>query len=449
MEVTLYNFSKRHNSTKQPTGGITKNLVLKDVCSKTNPQFFINGDFLYTYVKAWEMYYFIDEYKYDINGACYIICSLDVLATFKHSILETSAFVTYSTSKYSTNIQDSRVASECTLKRDITVEESIFLGSHSGGSYIITTASDIYGIQSWALDLTGYTNILNALISAGKSLWGSLQQLFGDAIGGFISCRYVPLPHSLFYSAEGSNVRIGDFDTGQLGYHTDGYISETVSIEIPWRYSDFRRGSDFTKIYILLPFIGRVNLQPETLIGANSITVRMVCNVATGSIAYGLTVEGTKIGTYTGDFGRPIPITANQLDVNGAITGLLVQGGAVLGGALATTPAGAVSSAAALISGVVKSNMSLHKEDFTVLGGFSGGYGESIVPQYELDVYSLDSRTNPSELTELYGRPCSKVLPLSSLTGYVETIGFSVDVDTLDSIRTQINQMVDSGIYIE
>lgn len=449
MEVTLYTgFIKRYNSTKQPSGGTTKQVTLKGECNVMNPSFFIADVTGYTYLKAWNNYYFIDNVSYDINGAQYIDCSMDVLATYKGQILATSAFVEYSTSNYDTWVNDSRIAQEETITADVEVEESIFTANITGGCYLISTVNDSTGVTTYACDKSQLDSLVMDLITTGQSLWGALEEIFSDVSSCILSCRYVPVSREEF-GDDGYNITLGNWDSGYFGYRTTGSIHESITVSIPWGYSDFRRNREYTRLSLGLPFVGVVEIDPKQVVSSSVIRINMYANGVTGVINYAIWSEGRLLNTYNATFGREVPLSTNQIDAMGVVHGALTQGGAVLAGALATTGAGEIAAAGTLIAGAVATAFSAHKQDFQTLGGFSGGYGEATIPAYYLICRSTNCRTTPDELTTLYGRPCYKVLSLSTLTGYVSTIGFSVEVEAIGLVRSKINRMLDEGIYIE
>ena len=471
MEIILYSdFSKRKNSTKNPESpgaisvSVTKQVTLKGECSRIRPSFFISDVTGFVYCKAWGWYYFVTNVSYDINGAQYIDCELDVLGTWRDVIMATRSMIRFSSSNFNENVLDDRVAQRVTNQYDIEVEESMFTTS---GCYVISTVNNdtLYGgVTSYAVEESTLRNILNYLLDD-DSLWGSLEQVFNDVSSSILSCRYVPVPISEFYSTEGANVVIGDWDSGEFGYVTNGRIQENVTLAIPWRYSDFRRFSDYTRFILTLPFIGCVDISPEKLIGHSELQINMVANAITGNIIYRIGVGGHYIATYTGSFGRTVPVSTSQKDVDGFLSGLATQSAGVLGGAigstalglgLASTPAGQfalaagmVKSAYSLSQGVLQSTSALHKADFTHTGGFGGGFGEVLLNTYMLVSITYDSQTEPSELTELYGRPCYKVLQVGTLSGYVQTMGFSIDISAPDPIKTAINDAMDNGVYLE
>ena len=462
MEVIFYTeFSKRRNSTKNPTSpgaisvSVTKDVKLKDRCSRLEPSFFVADTNGYVYCKAWGWYYFVTDEAYDINGAHYINCEIDVLGTWRDIIKATSAYVVYSSSNYSADVIDSRIAHKTDISVDYNSETSPF---QDNGCFIITTANNdsLYGgVTSYAISASAMQSVIQDLIDD-DSLWDSLQALFSDVSSGVLSCRYVPLDREYFSSQQAGYVTIGSMTfANAFGYITDGHISDVAVIDIPRRYTDFRNVS-MTRYMLALPFIGVVDLDAMELRGDTQIQVLMEGNCVTGVINYSVEVNGAVLNTYSGSFGRTIPVGSSVTDVMGVVQGYATAGASVVGGIFAgMTPApsvaamGQLAAVGGLISGIAQATMSGLKKDFSVNGSFGGGYGEFIIPNYYLIEYTIDSQTEPSELTELYGRPLNKVVSLATLTGFVETKGFSIDISAPETVKELINMYLDSGVYLE
>ena len=130
MYITLYTFSKRENSTKQPTGGVDVEVVLKEDTSIYTPSFqlmSINA-INYNYCKWNDKYYYINDIKYIGNSIYLIDCAIDVLATFKTEIGNTNAFILYGTKNFDVGITDNRLSSNPEVIRT-TKYETCFSGS--------------------------------------------------------------------------------------------------------------------------------------------------------------------------------------------------------------------------------------------------------------------------------------------------------------------------------
>lgn len=464
MEVIVFdNFAKRKNSTKVPidSEGTILTVVLKDTCDLVHPSFFISGTNNWCYMKAWDMYYFIDKVSYDINGAQYISCTLDVLATWKSEIENTSAFVKYSSTDYDVNIVDDRVPTKATRSWDYSKKSTLF---NTSGCYILSTANQAFGLCHYALSASTVNQLMKKLCDPdGTFVWDKIIEVFSDAMGSIISLRYVPIPASSL-DGEDASLDLGDWSesglTGKLLNRT--LYDDNISVDIPWIYSDFRRTSTYTRFYVGLPYIGCVPINAENLIGSSSIMVRLVLDVATGTISYAIygSAQYTNshlICTCTGNFGKQIPVAHDQINIMGAVNSAV----GIAGGAAATAMNGieaplsyggygiAPVAVGTMVGSAVKGIIALNTHDFQTIGGYAGASFEYLFYEIWLITVAIDSRIEPSDLATLYGRPCMKVRKIEGLSGYVETVGFNIDIRSTTDVKDLINSYMNGGVYLE
>lgn len=444
MEVILYkNFSKRKNSTKQPLGveSVTKNLTLKGECDYIHPSFFLADVEGYVYLKAWNNYYFINGVAYDINGAQYITCTIDVLATWKAQILATNAFVKYSTNEYSPLLHDDRVAMLTDI--DIKIDDSEPSLFTTTPSYILSVIGES-GIQCV---IPADPNIIQATLyqQSATDLIQALCIQWSDAQSCLLELLEVPIAVGADYTTD---VFVGKINTGNRAcksHFFNGSLEEaTTIIHIPESYKDFRLFS-FCNMYLYLPMVGVVELDlhdycPDPTELNRQVIIHAVADVMTGHVSYSLkNKEGYIVSTYTGTFGRKLPINASSpRDVLSAITHL--ASGAV--------KASAGKSSGAIGDLITAMGDSVHFKG-SVIGSFGGSFGEYLGTNYVLALAEHQSRIEPSNLADLKGRPCAKVVNLSTLTGYVETVDFSIDISALDEVKNMINTAMDNGVYLE
>lgn len=429
--------------------GIIVNCTLKGECSVMNPVFELGSASygLVEYVKWENNYYFVTDITMGINNYVIIHCTLDVLATWKDQILTNTAFVAYSSSNYDVDILDNRIAKNVNITKKRAIQSSPF----SGSCILVTTVSQTDGVASYAVNTDSFYAILDQILGD-QGIVQDLQEMFGGVNQGMVSAIQVPLDRTVFPDASGTDVMIGTYDTQDFGYRTRGYYTKRSSIEIPWGYSDFRRCSEFTQIELVLPFIGSVAIEPDSIMGEDTINIHMVCCAVTGSIGYSVSAGNKVLGIYNGTFGRQIPLASSQTDVLGGIKGTMqaATGAASFTlGAAAGNARGMLGGATQMINGALATNFALRTHNFTTVGGMGGNYGENLIPSYQLTVSSRSTVTDPSSITESNGRPCFKELALNTLSGYVETIGFSFETNAISQVRDKINEMMDSGVYIE
>lgn len=451
MQITVWSkFLKRRNSMKRPTdAGTVINCTLKENCSVMNPIFELSSASygLVEYVKWENNYYFVTDITMGINNYAIVHCTLDVLATWKDQILTNTAFVAYSSSNYSADIVDRRICNTVNTIHTRTNGDNIFGDS----SIILTTISQDNGVASYAMPTENFYAIMQQILGD-QSIIQDLKEMFGGVNQGLVSAIQVPFKYNSFPDAEAMNVYIGTYDTGTTGWRTRGYRRNTQGLEIPWTYTDFRRCADYTSINVNLPFIGCVPINPDSVMDCETINITMVSCSVTGTMSYRLDAKRRNLGVYTGSFGRSVPVATSQVDVLGALRGLTQTGGGAISTAIGAHEgkASAVARGAeAMIVGAANTAIALNTHSFSCIGGMGGNYGENIIGGYSIDVISRETRTEPDSITATNGRPCFKELPLNSLTGYVETIGFSFETNAISQVRDKINQMMDEGVFIE
>ena len=113
MILKLYNFSKKANSTKVPAANTATelNVTLKENVSLYSPSFILSTEpNQFNYCQLDDKYYYINDYVYVGRNTFIINCTLDVLASYKADILNTKAFVLYSSINFDSSIPDHRLS---------------------------------------------------------------------------------------------------------------------------------------------------------------------------------------------------------------------------------------------------------------------------------------------------------------------------------------------------
>ena len=456
MKLRLYStFAKRKNSTKQPSINFQYKeyeVFLKVDTDYDNPTFEIRDAvqlfpiYTYAYLVDIDRYYFIASVK-QRNANCWeIICELDELATYKSVIQSTSAYVVYSSTDYSLLIPDERInmLSDCVDYVDDSAE-SIFTDTPK---YLLSIVGKT-GIHT--LIPVDPNHLPATLYSASESdLVDALCIQWSDAQCCMLNLREVPVDVASTYSAD---AYIGKWHIGStpaLSYFANGYkVESKKAIEIPATYNDFRLYK-FVEAHLYLPNVGviQIDLQdyiPDpTVDEGRNIHIHTVANVETGQLSYSLSNDyGDLIATYTGAFGRSIPLNAStSRDIIGGITSVIAGAAAVASG----LPAAA--KAAGILAASNSFGDALHGKHSTI-GSFNGGYGELLGTNFVLTVQKHLSNIEPENLRAIEGLPCAKVRSLSGLSGYVQTSGASVAVNANSNVIDKLNAALDAGIYIE
>ena len=470
MEVIFFTgFSKRKNSTKRPNDadGIVRTVTLKGQCDLMNPMFFLKDVRPYTYCKAWGNYYYIHRIGHDIDGAEYVYCNIDVLASWKNQILNTSAYVVYSSSDYSTLLKDDRVPILADMSSTTNEDESVYFTPTDNPFIIFTCIGEDVGLQHWVIDRKDFMKLMACLLPDSLSeIWDDLALQFGDAMGSIVSAISLgingdELPvHFPDEEDPPKYLKLGNYQpiiegdepgtTLYFGYVTRTHISERKTLDIPWHYTDYRKLEPFQKLLLTLPFVGEVQLAISDFLTSDKVYIRMDADIVTGSIAYTIENEENRVvSVYNAKMGRNIAIASNQIqNALGTLAGFGAAATIGLGMEVGAVPISS-KGISATVAAAGKGFLNAHQHTNSIVGGYEGNWGEFAISKYKVTVQWYPTIIEPSELLEKYGRPCSRIRKIEGLTGYVETSGFSIEVDALDSVRDMINSAMDAGVYLE
>ena len=462
MTGTFYsNFSKRKNSTKQPTGGTSVTMTLKEGTSIEKPSFILSGDvFSYNYVQAFGHYYFVDDVKSVRKGITEIDCSMDVLATYKSDIGSYYAFVERASDEYDTDIADNLciVKNAEAVKSVTTSAGSMFT---YGGFYVISVLNDIGSGAGFTCQyITDITN-LEALASYINTDWGSgatdftqwVQATFLKTAESIIDCIWVPIQFAALDStayAALSNMKIGvDIVSGVNGNRLTKpcIASDSVTVTIPHDYNDFRDYPPYTQCRIFIPGYGQVDINP---LDFPNFTATLLFNtdISTGdTCCYIRNENNVLVSCVTYNVGISCPVGKVGANVTGFVSsGIQTVGGMIMSAAL--PGAGAV---AAGISATA-SGINTLSTAFGPSTSVHGGKGGRAIIENGLDVVVtsfIKQTVSPAELMTPIGLPLMQYRKISDLPGYIKCSNASVPIAGMGSEKEAVNEYLNGGFYYE
>lgn len=484
--ATLYKFSKRKNSTKQPTGtGTVVTLTLKSGTSFISPTFLLNnsGKPDYNYVSFEGSYYFIRDIVSVRNDLWELFCEIDALATVKASILASTQYVCYSSSSGNTWLADTRipVLKSTTASKSTTGISSLF---NVNGFYVLTCVGKD-GCNTFAADMSNLHALLNKINDWSDDLydeifadpgysWGSTEEAlenlseiltrtgtignaYSDAPSCIRSCIWVPFAISgMSFLDSTKRLFLGHFDTGITLFTIKGSpATGSVSVSIPWHFSDWRRGY-CEDVYLYLPLVGMVSLASDNLTNVSSLTIRYSATATDGAICYQVIAGNEIIGSYGGQCSANYPIGVSQQASAGEIINTAFAGvektvnSAINSSISPLSVTGAAIGAA--VSGVKATydlaNVSLSRHN-SCIGGVGGGAGAGLDLNVTCYTVAHNTIVNPSDMQATMGLPTMKPMSLSSLTGYCQCANAHVELDLPSSIMDIVDSFINSGFYIE
>lgn len=469
--ASFYTFSKRKNSTAQPTSGNTdKDIVLKSGTSLMSPTFLLNysGRPGFNYVKFEDRYYFIEDIVSVRNDLWEIVCSVDPLATWKTIIGSTNAMILYATGG-SNDIIDQRLGIENT---PIVTNESVLLtgdftgftdstegiaiisvtGVGSFGNYLIS-ASDVPALLS-NISAWGMTEITDVITGFRQLVTG------GSAPNNLKSAIYLPIIlSSMSNFGTASQIFLGRYPCTDLGNNAlngykvnDPYLSANCTVNIPWQYSDWRRNSPYTKVFLYLPLVGLVSILSNDIINEASLSVLYSLNMLGGDVAIQVrgTTSGRKIATASTNIAMQTPYGSANISGSKVASIAAVGAGTLAGIAGGNLPQ--VAKGVAYGASLLGSSIGL----LNAMGGESSGGGGltgSAVTGLDKAVVcttvSHDLTDTQANLDPIIGKPVMAKHTISTYSGFVQTDGMSVAGDMTDTERDIINSTFDRGAYYE
>ena len=479
--ITAYTgFSKRKNSTKQPTGGTAITATLKDDVSMVQPVFIVQGNnFTYNYVEFAGRYYFVDDVVSLRNNLMEIHCNIDVLATYKAAIQASSQFVLYYTHS-NTEIVDARLATKTAITVDSSTQTFNNLGS--GESYMLTAIgkdrtsifacdkSDIdelfddtilQSIQDgWdgmvddvddavdAIVAGSVEDMLRALfkcwlefIKTQAEVTGSV--LFCDDAQKFVkNCFVLPISKS---NIGGSlhMVHLGKWianANGNTGFPRICHDSATLSI--PWQATDWRRNEPYHEIYLYIPYIGLINIPASEVIGVTNLTVNVAIDTYSGVTTFVVNADnGAVLGQYSTNIAAPYAVGSSNINLTASGAQIVASAASIAAGAASGNIGGVAMGALGIVNSIKPFDASISSN-----GGAAGmGLGNTV----KCFTVFHDATVNPASVSAIKGTPFNGVMSLSGVSGYVQTSGASVDIAGYGNEKDMVNNYLNGGIYIE
>ena len=459
------NFSKRKNSTKQPTGGSTITVTLKDQCSILSPVFILNTlDFTINYVEAFGHYYFADVTNLDGNRS-EISCTLDYLATFKSQISAYTGFVEYAASSSNVTITDPRNTPTglITAKATTFTMTSTNAFNTGSGCYVLglisVTARGDTGLLDYYCLTPGQMMSFCAEIN-NSSIWSQIQNQFSGTMDCIVSCIWLPFANvgTGTYVIHVGNTSLpgvgGDIskvtdriNVLQTGLTTIDFPTGAGGAGSAMNYTD---KAPYTTGELYLPFIGFVELDMDILAFSKNLQIDGWVDVVTGDIVYRLSYGGLHTASYSGNLATKVPVTGASYDGIGVASGVMTALGGVAAASVAALSGGsALPALAAAGAGAVHAATS-SKIHTMINGNTSSAVGAQMGTTPYAIIWrnhpAYDTLTDPK--TEL-GMPYYQTVTLSGLSGYIKCRDASVEIPGDGSEQDAVNSYLNSGFYLE
>lgn len=465
LDIVLYEFAKKYNSTKQPeSGGVTYSGEFKNSSSMLSPVVAlyrgpagtaapVNKN--YAYIAEFDRYYFVRDWVFE-GGLWVAYMECDLLATWKYRIGHSEFYVLRSSvlSLHDPYLQDNAWLNSV-RNTSYNVYDYAFWPAETvyGGNFVIGVVStgneDSFGMTSYYALSAGQFRRLGAALFADLDL-GDLGTTTEDLAKALVnpaeyitSCQWFPF---VWPSSEWSGVRVGTWDINVVGaaIGSNPFYTLTKDITLPKHpqggYGEYMNCSPYTNYSLELEPWGTIEIEPSLFIDCDTITVVVTVDIVSG--AGRLTLVGNSGGEAVTNARMYCGIAKVGVDI--AITSMQWNPVAATGVAIAKDVAsffGGFGAAASAIGDAVASVgtvKSVHGADGSMLTLINTAtLHAQFFYQTERDI-------------EHRGLPCGKnVVPADVDSGYYLVMDGEVEAPASSEELQSIKGLLESGFFYE
>lgn len=466
MQATFYQFAKRTNSTKRPSGGQEFGIDLKAPCNIIDPEIKIATQsdptgYNYCYLPTFSRYYWVKNWTY-ADGLWVASLTVDTLASYRDEIGYSTEYVVRSSAKYNGTISDGLYPATAEVRSVTSAFQGGFSETISGGffvigfiakaansigaiTYVVMTPGNAKKLSAKLLTDVSYLSIDNAEIS------DNLTKVLFNPYQYIVSCNYFPfdVAELTAHLPLVSNVDVGwwsvDVPCWILGADNNN-LTKSVSVGIPKHPQAASRGgycnaSPYTDYTIFLQPFGVIPLDASKLWGAVTLSIQYMVDLFTGdSILRIFTDSNQLVHETTAKLGAPIQLSNIAFDIPSG-GGLLQTGiAAAFGGLQAAFSGGSISDVG---NGILNAAQATNA-DVASKGVTGSTIAFDTVPYIVARFKILVDDNN-----EHHGRPLCQKVQLFSIPGFIMVddpdIALPATAAEIDSVKSYMK----NGFFLE
>lgn len=478
MIVNLINFSKKRNSTAQPTisastptftvqlkeeTSVIKPILIFNASSTGMPNPFNPSYFNYAFIPGFSRYYYITDWRY-LNGVWEATLLVDVLASFKTGIGTLSEYVLRSSSSYDGSIADVFYPT----KSGVTFNREPFsLAFSNTGVYVLgiinNSANAVDGAVTYYMMTNAEVGQLKTYLMSETFLsangLSNLQEMSKDLVKAvfnpfqyIVSCRFFPIDYTTATTnaTSVSSIEVGwwQINVSAKRMPTGLYIDFNSNVVTAGSHPQaatrgtYLNHAPYTERVLIHPIVGTVSLDANKINGGDSVTIFTRLDFTTGDAE-----------TYVDDTTRQITLyrTSTRLAVDVQLAQIAVDHIAVaqnavntvgnaVNGLLSGNIGGAISSAA---SGVL--NHLAASQPIMQTSGTNGNRSVFHIVAYLFSFY----RSLVNEDLSHKGRPLCQTVTINTLSGFVLCSDAHAELNCFASEREEIANFMNTGFYYE
>lgn len=446
MVIEIYQgFSKKPNSTKQPSGGRNVTVTLKEGCSVLNPIFILNGFNLSdNYIRWGVRYYYVDDIVILHNNVAEYHCSSDVLATYKSNIGSSTQYILRAASQYNPYVQDMKYPAQASA----TLQNILLSGlsTDDTGIYVlgVVGVNSTNSVSYYTMGASNFRQLMIALFDdsylSAQDISVELQKELVNPFQYIVSCYWYPFT-ALQVAGDMAQIKFGWWDSGVYG----GLLSENgrivsleATFELPRHPQAATRGiylndAPYTRYMLNCYSFGSIPINPAPFVANNAGAIEIDVDVFTGIAQMYVATPNGRLFTEISQFGVPIQINQNTANVVG---GALSLASGIVGAAFAGNFVGAAQGIASAIQSAYPQVQS------------KGANGSKVAFMATPNIVA-EFRNLPEEDNTSLGRPLCAPRTISALSGYILCENADLDISASPTEKDAILSYMNGGFYYE
>lgn len=313
---------------------------------------------------------------------------------------------------------------------------------------------DIPSIPSVSISDTGFVSVFNPTLSQVKALadymWAGafdvslFKKVMANPMDSIIGFALIPCEPTV---SGVDTVKVGNIDTGvSMNAVSNQFVDVdcgTLDLEECWgNYLDY---APYTKITLVLPFIGSVHLSPDDCM-KKKIGIKYRIDILSGGCVAYVTCNGSVMYQFTGSCSAQLPIT--NLDYRGMISALISIGTTAVGVGSAIASGGITAPMVAVGVGNTANNVMNGKPNIQHGGslGSTSGFLGTRIPYL---IITRPRQCVPAGVNKFKGLPSLITSKLKNVTGFTQVHDIHLDeLPCSDAEKTELRSILESGVII-
>lgn len=467
MQATFYQFAKRTNSTKRPSGGQGFGIDLKAPCNIIDPEIKIATQsdptgYNYCHLPTFSRYYWIKNWTYS-DGLWNASLTVDTLASYRDQIGSATEYVVRSSAKYDGTISDGLYPATAKVQSVTTSFQGGFAETISGGFFIIgfiAKAANSIGAITYVVMTPGNAKKLSAKLLTDVSylsidnseISDNLTKVLFNPYQYIVSCNYFPFDIAILTA---HLPLVAKIDVGWWSVDVPGWIlgednnnfKKSVSVTVPKHPQAANRGeycnvAPYTDYTIYLQPFGVIPLDASKMWGASTLSIQYVADLFTGDSVLRIFANGTQlVYETTAKLGVSVQLSNINFGIPSGSGGLLQTGIAAAFGGLQAALSGGTSTDVG--NGILNAAQATNA-DVASKGATGSTIAFDMAP-YMVARFKIIADDN----NEDHGRPLCQRVQLFSIPGFIMVddpdIALPATAAEIDSVKSYMK----NGFFLE